>query len=187
MRPSLQVHFFLAGLLLGAGLARAQGPATKPPAPPTLEKAADIPDPEKLTRANSAVSSMRSALTDVLGRLEEARATKDVVKLNCVNEKLTQVKGLLRISEQSDVALQEAVSKRDSTAAEHEYSKISIARNKVAQLRTESEQCIGQLAFRTDENLTVEVEVPSGLPEDPTNPPPLAPPTSRLPPASPIL
>ena len=99
----------------------------------------------------------------------------------------TQVKGLLRISEQSDVALQEAVSKRDSTAAEHEYSKISIARNKVAQLRTESEQCIGQLAFRTDENLTVEVEVPSGLPEDPTNPPPLAPPTSRLPPASPIL
>jgi len=128
-----------------------------------------------------------SVATDVLGRLEEARATKDVVKLNCVNEKLTQVKGLLRISEQSDVALQEAVSKRDSTAAEHEYSKISIARNKVGQLRTEAEQCIGQLAFRTDENLTVEVEVPNGLPEDPTNPPPLAPVTSRLPPASPIL
>jgi hypothetical protein len=186
MRPSLRVHLVLAGLLLGAGLARAQAP-TKPPAPPTLEKAADIPDAEKLTRSTAAVSSMRSALTDVLGRLEEARATKDVVKLNCVNEKLTQVKGLLRISEQSDVALQEAVSKRDSTAAEHEYSKISIARNKVSQLRTEAEQCIGQLAFRTDENLTVEVEVPSGLPEDPTNPPPLAPPTSRLPPASPIL
>ncbi|MGZ6076747.1 MAG: hypothetical protein ACXWK6_02965, partial [Myxococcaceae bacterium] len=66
MRPSLQVHLLLAGLVLGAGLARAQGP-TKPPPPPTLEKAADIPDPEKLTRATAAVSSMRSALTDVLG------------------------------------------------------------------------------------------------------------------------
>ena len=184
MRPS--VRLVLAAVLLGAAAAHAQAPKP-PPAPPTLEKAADIPDPEKLSRASSSIASMRSALTDVLGRLEEARATKDVVKLNCVNEKLTQVKGLLRISEQSDVALQEAVSKKDSTAAEHEYSKISIAKNKVGQLRTEAEQCIGQLAFRTDENLTVEVEVPSGLPEDPTNPPPLAPPTSRLPPASPIL
>jgi len=181
-------HALLATLLLvGGGGARAQQPKPATPAP-TLERAADVPDVEKLKRSSAAVSRMRSVLTEVLGRLEEARATKDVVKLNCVNEKLTQVKGLLRISEQSDVALQEAVVKKDTTAAEHEYSKVSIAKNKVEQLRNESEQCIGQLAFRTDENLTVEVEVPSGLPnEDPTNPPPPPPPTSRPPPASPIL
>jgi hypothetical protein len=184
MRPS--VHLLAALLLLGGGLARAQGPSK--PAPSTLERAADVPDKEKLSRSSTAVSRMRAVLSEVLGRLEEARATKDVVKLNCVNEKLTQVKGLLRISEQSDVALQEAVGKKDTTAAEHEYSKVSIAKTKVEQLRTEAEQCIGQLAFRTDENLTVEVEVPSGLPtEDPTNPPPVAAPTSRPPPASPIL
>ena len=186
MRPSVRLRLLAAALLLGAGLARAQGPAK--PATPTLERAADVPDKEKLSRSNAAVSRMRSVLTEVVGRLEEARATKDVVKLNCVNEKLTQVKGLLRISEQSDVALQEAIAKKDTTSAEHEYSKVSIARSKVDQLRGEAEQCIGQLAFRTDENLTVEVEVPSGLPtEDPTNPPPPQPPTSRPPPASPIL
>ena len=188
MRTSI-LHGFAALLLLGAGLGHAaQAPAPAKPAATTLERAADIPDAEKLTRSRDAVSRMRSVLTEVLGRLEEARATKDVVKLNCVNEKLTQVKGLLRISEQSDVALQEAVAKKDTTAAEHEYSKVSIARGKVDQLRSEAEQCIGQLAFRTDENLTVEVEVPSGLPtEDPTNPPAPEPPTSRPPPASPIL
>ena len=180
------LHASVALLLLGAGLGRAAQAPAKPAT--TLERAADIPDAEKLTRSRDAVSRMRSVLTEVLGRLEEARATKDVVKLNCVNEKLTQVKGLLRISEQSDVALQEAVAKKDTTAAEHEYSKVSIARGKVDQLRSEAEQCIGQLAFRTDENLTVEVEVPSGLPtEDPTNPPQPQPPTSRPPPASPIL
>lgn len=186
MRPTVRLHLAAAALLLGAGVSRAQGPAK--PATPTLERAADVPDREKISRSSAAVSRMRSVLTEVLGRVEEARATKDVVKLNCVNEKLTQVKGLLRISEQSDVALQEAVAKKDTTAAEHEYSKVSIAKTKVEQLRNESEQCIGQLAFRTDENLTVEVEVPSGLPtEDPTNPPPPAPPTNRPPPASPIL
>ena len=187
MRPSFRLQL-LAGLaLLGTGAWAAQGPP-KPAQTTTLERAADVPDAEKISRSNAAVSRMRTVLTEVLGRLEEARATKDVVKLNCVNEKLTQVKGLLRISEQSDVALQEAVAKKDTTAAEHEYSKVSIAKNKVEQLRNESEQCIGQLAFRTDENLTVEVEVPSGLPsDDPTNPPAPQPPTSRPPPASPIL
>jgi len=186
MRSSLRPALLAAVLLLGVGLARAQGPARPPTT--TLEKASDVPDKEKISRSNAAVSRMRSVLSEVLGRLEEARATKDVVKLNCVNEKLTQVKGLLRISEQSDVALQEAVARKDATAAEHEYSKVTIAKSKVEQLRNESEQCIGQLAFRTDENLTVEVEVPSGLPtEDPTNPPQPPPPTSRPPPASPIL
>jgi hypothetical protein len=187
MRASVRHGLLTALILVGGGAARAQQPKPAPPTP-TLERAADVPDAEKLKRSNAAIGRMRSTLTEVLGRLEEARATKDVVKLNCVNEKLTQVKGLLRISEQSDVALQEAVAKKDATAAEHEYSKVSIAKNKVEQLRNESEQCIGQLAFRTDENLTVEVEVPSGLPtEDPTNPPPPPPPTNRPPPASPIL
>jgi hypothetical protein len=186
MRTSLRPALLSAVLLLGVGLAYAQGPAK--PTTTTLEKASDVPDKEKISRSGAAVSRMRSVLSEVLGRLEEARATKDVVKLNCVNEKLTQVKGLLRISEQSDVALQEAVARKDATAAEHEYSKVTIAKSKVEQLRNESEQCIGQLAFRTDENLTVEVEVPSGLPtSDPTNPPTPQPPTSRPPPASPIL
>ena len=185
MRSSAHPALLAVLLLLGTGLARAQAPSK--PATSTLERAADVPDREKISRSSASVSRMRSVLSEVLGRLEEARATKDVVKLNCVNEKLTQVKGLLRISEQSDVALQEAVAKKDTTAAEHEYSKVSIAKGKVEQLRGEAEQCIGQLAFRTDENLTVEVEVPSGLPsEDPTNPPAPAPPTSRSPPASPI-
>ena len=35
---------------------------------------------------------MRNVLKEVQGKLEEARNTKDVVKLNCVNEKLTQIK-----------------------------------------------------------------------------------------------
>jgi hypothetical protein len=175
--------------LLTAGTVHAQAPApAKPVTPQATERASEVPDPEKLRRSSASVQSMRTALSDVLGRLEEARATKDVVKLNCVNEKLTQVKGLLRISEQSDVALQEAVARKDATASEHEYTKVTIAKSKVAQLRNDAEQCIGQLAFRTDENLTVEVQVPAGLPSgDPTNPAAPAPVTSRPPVASPIL
>ena len=129
----------------------------------------NISDPEKVKRSAEAVVKMRQALKDVIAKLEEARNSKDVVKLNCVNEKLTAIKGLLRISEIADVNLQEAVAKHEGESATHEYTKVSIARTRVNQLRAEAEECIGQLAFRTDENLSVEVQIPEDLPkEDPT-------------------
>jgi hypothetical protein len=165
-------------------------PAAADPPPqapvPAVEKAAEMPDPQKLQRSADSLIRMREVLKDVLTKLEEARNTKDVVKLNCVNEKLTQIKGLLRISEQADVSLQESVAKKESATAEHEFTKVGIARQKVDQLRAEAEECIGQLAFRTDENLTVEVETPQDLPtNDVTNPSPPPPLVVRPPPASP--
>ncbi len=188
----MRTRLLLPALLL-APLALAQTPAPQPrtPASPSLttpeEKASDVPDAQKISRSATYVAQMRATLKLVLAKLEEARNTKDVVKLNCVNEKLTQVKGLLRISEQSDVALQESVAKKDQTTADHEYTKVSIAQSKVEQLRGEAEQCIGQLAFRTDENLSVDVVVPTDLPGgDPTNPPPPTIAVTSPPPASPI-
>lgn len=168
-------------VILGT-LAFAQAPA----APES--DASKVPDPEKIKTSADSVGRMRGALRDVLQKLEEARNTKDVVKLNCVNEKLTQIKGLLRISEQSDVQLQEAVARKETATAEHEFTKVTIARSKVDQLRAEAEQCIGQLAFRTDENLSVEVDIPDYLPAgDPTQTQPPTPIDSRPPPASPTL
>ena len=96
-------------LVVAATLSLAQAPT-----PPEATDASKIPDPEKVKTSADSVGRMRGALKDVLQKLEEARNTKDVVKLNCVNEKLTQIKGLLRISEQSDVQLQEAVARLES-------------------------------------------------------------------------
>jgi hypothetical protein len=182
----LSLCLLAASTVLAQTTPTAPNPAALPPAP--QEKASDVPDSQKLSRSSAAVSQMRDTLKVVLAKLEEARNTKDVVKLNCVNEKLTQVKGLLRISEQSDVALQEAVAKKDEPTADHEYTKVTIAQSKVETLRSEAEQCIGQLAFRTDENMSVEVLVPTDLPGgDPSNPPAPLPTTISPPPASPVL
>jgi hypothetical protein len=158
-------------------------------APGQAIEASKVPDNEKLKVSSDSVAVMRVALKDVLQKLEEARNTKDVVKLTCVNEKLTQIKGLLRISEQSDVALQEAVARRESQSADHEFTKVTIARSKVDQLRAEAEQCMGQLAFRADENATIEVETPDYLPKGDPSVVTLAPRTidSRPPPASPTM
>lgn len=140
---------------------------------------------EMLKSSSEYLAQMRGALKLVLGKLEEARASKDVVKLNCVNEKLTNIKGLLRISEQADVSLQEAIAKREEQQAAHEYAKVTIARQKIDQLKAEAEQCVGMLAFETGET-RVTVEEPQDLPQlDPTQTVPPPPVVSRPPPASP--
>lgn len=171
----------VTGLLVGHAKAQPLVPATAAP----TARPESVPDPEKIQRSNEYLVQMRAGLKAVLAKLEEARASKDVVKLNCVNEKLTNIKGLLRISEQADIALQEAVAKKEGESTEHEYTKVVIARQKIDQLKAEAEQCVGMLAFETGPTEVI-VEVPTDLPQtDPTQSPPPPPVVSRPPPASP--
>ncbi len=139
-----------------------------------------------LEKAEKDVYRMRQVLKQVLARLEDARSEKDIVKLNCVNEKLTQIKGLLKVAEQADIALQESVARRDE-GAESDFAKVTIARSKVDRLRVETEECVGQLAYVVDDRTQVDVEVPKNLPSgDPTDRSPLpAPVLSRPAAASP--
>jgi len=137
-----------------------------------------------LDKADKDIVDMRQVLKQVLQRVGDARAENDIVKLNCVNEKLVQIKGLLKVAEQADIGLQEAVARKDP-GADAEYEKIGIARTKVDQMRAETEECVGQLAYVVDEATRVEVETPTDLPADngTWTPPPLM---MRPPPASPI-
>jgi hypothetical protein len=127
---------------------------------------ADKTDQQKLDAAADNLTRMKSSLKQVLGRAETARAEKDVVKLNCVNEKLTQIKSLIQVAERAEVALHEAVARKDGSG-DSDSSKIAIARTKVDRLRGDSEQCVGQLAYNVDERTTVEIEAPSSLPAKP--------------------
>ncbi len=140
----------LCGALVLAGtVAFSQAPATpasalaRATAPTAPSDAEDVPDTEKLRRVTDALARMRDVFQDTQLRLEEARRTRDVVKLNCVNDKLTQVKALLRISEQADATLQEAIAKREALTASHAFTKVTIARQKVEQLRGQAGACIG--------------------------------------------
>ena len=176
----------LCGLLTSSAFAQNQPAGPKP---------SGLSDSEKLEKSGEALAKMKASLKSVLGRVEEARNEKDVVKLNCVNEKLTQIKGLLKVAEQSDIALHESIASKDASA-ESEFAKIGIARTKVDGLKNDAEQCIGQLAYIVDEKTTVEVQQPAGLPDrgngggtgtgyrGSTPPPPAPPPVVRPKPAS---
>jgi hypothetical protein len=151
------------------------------------ERSNEIADADKIKNSSQSLKRMREVMNEVFSKLKEARDSNDVVKAACVNESLTQIKALVRISEQADVAMQEAISSRNTSRAEDEYTKLTIAPRKVEDLRAKAEECMGQLAFQTV-GLTVEVEEPKDLPQNDVTNPPLPPPLMvRPPPASPTL
>ena len=146
--------------------AAAEAPAPKPAFVPSAIAPAvksSLSDAEKVEKSAEAIARMKAGLKQVLARVEDARNEKDVIKLNCVNEKLTQIKGLLKVAEQSDVALNEALASKQPTA-DAEFAKVSIARGKVDGLKADADQCIGQLAYIIDEKTTVDVSQPTNLP-----------------------
>ncbi len=89
---------------------------------------------QKVKKAKKMLKEMHSILTYALQVHKEASEKQDVQKLNGVNEALSAIKGLLRLSEQSFVLLQESVAKNNARTAEHEFVKISIAYTKLKDL-----------------------------------------------------
>jgi len=140
---------------------------------------------DREARVEHALEQMHAQTAAMEKSASQARDEKDIVKLDCVNAKLNQAKGLVRISETAATDLHEANARSDDDTSHNAFSKASIAGRKVAQLRQEAEQCIGQLAYYTDDKTRVDVEVPAGLPsDDPTSVPLPAPIDSRPSPAS---
>jgi hypothetical protein len=140
----------IAVLLSVAALVRAE-----PPPERAIGGEAIVPDRDKAPLAAKNIERMKETLKRMLALLEEARGAKDVVKLNCVNEKLTQVKGLVRISEQAEIGMQEAVSQRDNEVSNHEFTKISLASHRSEQLRADTESCVGELAIYSGDTIVV--------------------------------
>ncbi|BDG02534.1 hypothetical protein [Anaeromyxobacter oryzae] len=154
----------IAGLLVAGALLAGRASAQTSAVPLASVRGTGLTDSEKLEKSGEHLDRMKASLRQVLGRVEEARNEKDVVKLNCVNEKLTQIKALLKVAEQADISLHESIANKDQ-GADTEFSKIGIAGTKIEALRGDAQQCIGQLAYVVDERTTVEVQQPDGLPQ----------------------
>ena len=192
MRRSAQaaaVLLLIGGPVLAARQAAA--PGGPPAAPPsdidiTFKQQANLTPQEMVDQGKSDLEAMQGALKRTVELQELARRANDIIKLNCVNDKLLQVKAAMNISEQSMTDLHEAIARNDDGARAHAFTKVTIAKQKVQVLVQEGENCVGQdLSFIGETQVTTEIV---GIPEeDPTVPglPPVN--TDRPPEASPFI
>jgi hypothetical protein len=152
-----------------------------------MKVTANIPPGEMVSQASDHVHRMQEVLKRVVQLQDVARRQKDVIKLNCVNDKLLQVKQLLNIAEGASTNMQEAMARKDDEGRYHEFGRITIATQQVTVLGTEAETCIGEdLSFLGPTEVTV--EQPEEAQTDPTQTPePVTPTVEPPPPASPFV
>ena len=163
----------------------AQGPAPAPIAPPSAGgaaapgAAADVAVKQRPTlTAEEMVNQSREYgknMNEVLKRIQvlqdQAKREKDIIRLNCVTDKVVQVRVNISIAEQSMAALQEAVTRADEGERTHEFTRLTIVNQKVLVLGAEAENCIGEdLSFVGATRIDVEVD-PNIPTYDPTQPP----------------
>jgi len=163
-------------------------PKAKPDAEVKFKKTSQLTPQEQMAQADQYFSKMKVILNRVKKLARRARADKDLIKLNCVNEKLIRIKGNLRVAEGQRQSLKSAISRRDDGARNHEFAKLTIVYQKVTVLGQEAEACIGEeIAYVGKAKVTVDVDPDVVKAGDPTVEPPPALPLVRPPLASPFL
>jgi len=153
----------LTAFVLGAsGSATAQPGA---PAPPTsgdaqvgFERRAQLSPKEELTAADAILTKLDQASGVVRRQLERARTARDVVKSLCLNDKLSQIDVAGRTAKDRQSALQAAVQRGDQELANHEFTIMTVLRQRAEQLVAEANQCLGEeVAFVGQTQVSVEI------------------------------
>jgi ribosomal protein S25 len=117
--------------------------------------------------------NMNESLQHIQTLQETARRQKDIIKLNCVTDKLVQAKVNINIAEQAMTSLQENTARNDEGGRTHEFTRLTIVNQKVLVLGAEAENCIGEdLSFIGATRVDVEVDpnIPQNDPTAPTGP-----------------
>lgn len=176
---------FASVALIGASALAAVGEATDVGI--DFSKRITLSPQETQAQAKDYYKKMQETQRRVLMLQSKAKKDKDMVKLNCVNDKLTQLNGHMTVTDQSMSSLTLDIAKSDDTARQHEFTRITILYQKVVTLGTEAEQCIGEdVSYVGATRVDVEID-PSIPPEDPTQPGLPGVDTTRPPEASPFV
>ena len=190
VRSSLKLVFALAILAYGATPADAQpgqpgqgggAGATTPAAADQsgrvgFERKTSLTPQEQLGESSKHIARMEQAAGGVRKMLEEARKQRDVVKTLCLNDKLSQVDVAIRSGRDRRAQLQAATNRNDSELANHEFTILTVLRQRVEQLVAEANQCIGEEAAFVGDTRTSVIIDPSIPPDEtpyPATEPPL--------------
>ncbi len=166
MKQSAFAVILGGALLLLAAPAWAQGKA----APENLNFAKNLSFEEMSERSKGELQEMQEVLNGTIQLAEDTRSEeKDLLKLNCINDRIPVIRGFVNVSEQSQGRLGQAIKQKDREGAEHQYSLIVIAGTKVDNLGVEARSCAGEVLRYSGETV-VEKEVSGDIAAlDPTN------------------
>jgi hypothetical protein len=139
-----------------------------------MQRQVNLTPQEQLAQADAFVARMGVTGAGVRRMLEQARSQRDVVKTLCLNDKLNQIDVAVRSAQDRRAALEQANIRKDSDLANHEFTILTVLRQRVEQLHAEANQCIGEEAILFgDTKITTTIDTnlphedPSSYPDNP--------------------
>jgi hypothetical protein len=167
------------GLLLVSSAVMAQPATPTPAAPPAPPAAIDLRvqqrsniTPQEMTESAAAY---RKRMAEVVARmdiqLKDAREQKDIIKINCLMDKLVQARASAGTAEKSYTTLQESIARGDQGSSLHEFTRITIVNQNVQVLASEADACVGEELSYIGAT-RVDVEIPPGEDPNPGTPTP---------------
>src|SRR5688572_5653271 len=129
--------------ILSGAAAQLRPPPQDPGQPAETRPRIERPATPAQMRANLGplLTDMRGAMHDVTRLAERARVAKNVIELNCIQEKLAEIKSLLQLAQESAEKLEDALRRRNVSRARQEYAKIKAAHQRITDLRKQAELC----------------------------------------------
>ena len=158
-------------VLVGHGIAAAQAQGGASPSPDAMvgvSRQVTLTPAEELAQADGFLARMDGARTTVRRQLETARAQRDVVKTLCLNDKLNQIDVAIRSARERRQSLEAAANRKDADLANHEFTILSVLKQRGDQLTAEANQCIGQEAGFVGESAVTSTIDPNLPKEDPS-------------------
>ena len=131
----------------GSAVAQSSGAASATAAPTDplgFERRPRLSPQEVMKQAATLLARMNQGAATVRRQLDAAREQRDVVKSLCLSDKLSQIDVATRTAKDRQTALQAAVQRNDVALSNHEFTMLTVLRQRTEQLIAEANQCIGE-------------------------------------------
>jgi hypothetical protein len=105
----------------------------------------DLSATQKITFAEKTSAELDGRVKRILKMIETASKRKDIILLNCLNDKLLSLRGLFKVSVDAQQGLAEAIARENVDLEEHNFRKVFIARDQGEIVVAEADACVGQV------------------------------------------
>jgi hypothetical protein len=111
-------------------------------APPAPQKMT-ITGPQMLEQGREYRKGIQAIQLEIKEQTQQAKNDKDVIRLNCLLDKLMKVDANAQTMDQTLLTLQDMVTRQDENGQLHAYTRITIINELVKVLKTEADACVG--------------------------------------------
>lgn len=109
-----------------------------------LERVSKLSFPEQNKGVKLNLKMMAKAAAQIQKKIQAAHADRDIVKINCLNDKYLQIRAADKLTRKFHKKMLEAQKAADHSTRNHEFAKIAILAEKVRVKIEESKTCDGK-------------------------------------------